>query len=262
MFSPKPSYNLRLCLKVEILMSDEPGLILLMGSRTEHAITSIQYFVPSVVHIVTSTDFKTQHSRRLKKWAEKYGFRKGEVLAVSDLFESTSFDSILSKICEIADIEKIGESKTQWMIGITGGAMHMAATGTYAALLLRMWPFYVIQPPKGQEPMPNRDVLEFPSFSGLRFAKNLKADDLVYLSQGKGEMEDFAKRFPEELFRSLCNTGLMTVKGSEWSLTSEGKHTIEFTGRSTPVMEVLAMQKAQMEKENEEEIEGCNFYIG
>jgi hypothetical protein len=242
-------------------MTDGPGLILLMGGRTEHAITSIQFFVPSVVHIVTSTDFKSQHSRRLKSWSEKYGFRKGDVHAVDDLFEPTAISSLLSLICKVADKEDFNESEISWHIGITGGTMHMAATGMYSALLLRMKAFYVIQPPKGQEPMPNRDVLEFPSFHGMGAAMALKAEDIVYLSQGEGKMEEFAQRMPEFVFQRLCGTGLLSVKEDIWKATPEGLRTLEFAGRSMPVMEVLQMvTKKAEEEENQEEDSG--FYHG
>ena len=243
-------------------MSDGPGLILLMGNRTEHAITSIQHYVPSVVHIVTSTDFKSQHARRLKTWAEKYGFRKGEVHAVSDLFESSSVNSILSEIFKVADSEQLGETKTPWYLGITGGTMHMAATGLYAALLLDILPFYVIQPPKGQVPMPNRDVLEFPSFSGMKCAMSIMSDDLKYLSQGEGKMEDFAQRMPEIIFKGLILTGLLEVEDDIWKMTPEGHRTISFAGNTMPVIELMK-QRAVIEKSNEEELEqSLGFYIG
>ena len=244
-------------------MSDDPGLILLMGNRTEHALTSIQCYVPSVVHIVTSTDFKSQNSRRLKSWSEKYGFRKGEVRAVDDLFENTAVNSILSEICQIADKEKIGEDKTRWYIGITGGTMHMAATGMYAALLLGIIPFYVIKPPEGQVPMPNRDVLQFPSLSGLNCAMGVRAEDLDYLMQGEGKMQEFASRMPEIVFKALCGTGLIEVEEDKWKMTSEGLRTISFAASSMPVREIMERQKAINEaKEKDALADGVGFYIG
>ena len=54
-------------------------MILFMGSHHAHAITSIQYFLPDAVHIVTSDDFREPYVRRLNEWSKKYGFRKGKV---------------------------------------------------------------------------------------------------------------------------------------------------------------------------------------
>jgi hypothetical protein len=231
-----------------------------MGARIEHAITSIQYFVPSVVHIITSTDYKSQHSRRLKTWAEKYGFRKGDVHAVEDLFKATSVDSILSLFCKIADVENICESEVRWHVGITGGTMHMAATGVYASLLLGIFPFYVIRPPEGQKPMPNRDVLEFPSFSGLSCLMGIPTNDLAYLAEGKGKMQDLFERMPEYI-RALHAIGLVKVEDDEWVMTPEGQHTLDFIGNSKSVQELLARQAAAVDAREQDANDVVGQYI-
>ena len=238
-------------------MSEGPGLILLMGKRTEHALTSIQCYVPSVVHIVTSTDFKSQNSRRLKSWSEKYGFRKGEVRAVDDLFENTAVNSILSEICQIADKEKIGEDKTRWYIGITGGTMHMAATGMYAALLLGIMPFYVIKPPEGQVPMPNRDVFEFPQMLGISIVLSMPMNVLAFINQGSGLIQEiFENRLmPPGMFDYLCEIGILFSDNEKWFLTEEGKASINIV-KNTPIAKELLDLKIGKHADNDDQFLG------
>ena len=102
-------------------MGESPniGLIIFMGERSEHVVTSIQRYIPSIVHIVTSDTFKIKHSRRLKSWSEKFGFEKGQVRSISDLFEPTAAASILNEVVELISLDS--ENETDWHIGITGG---------------------------------------------------------------------------------------------------------------------------------------------
>ena len=52
-------------------------MILFMGGSHEHAITSIQHFVPDAVHIVTSDKYDKVYRRRLREWSQKFRFRPG-----------------------------------------------------------------------------------------------------------------------------------------------------------------------------------------
>ena len=113
-------------------------LILFMGRQHAHAVTSIQHYAPDAVHIITSDDFRKSYVRRLNDWSKKFGFRKGTVQSVSDLFESTGVPSLLNCVFRVAGhehAESNGKMEThRWAIGITGGTMHMAAVATTAQL--------------------------------------------------------------------------------------------------------------------------------
>ena len=95
---------------------------------------------------------KPKHRRRLKDWSKQYGFREGGVNSVADLFEPSAVISLVNEVVSIQAQEKelYGDDEEYlWLIGITGGTMHMAAAGTYAGVLLNSRIFYVIQPPEG-----------------------------------------------------------------------------------------------------------------
>jgi len=215
------------------------GLVLFMGARTEHAVTSIQKFLPEVVYIVTSDDFKAQHRRRLKTWAEKYGFRAGSVKSVGDLFEETAVTSLLNEVISIAHEEEFQESDLMWHLGITGGTMHMAATGAYAALLLSMRVFYVIKPPEGMLAMPNRDVIEFPLFSGLRMGMGIKLSDIKFILEGKGKIDEFLERMPKFILFGLEMSQMIIIEERNWFLTEEGRQILEFVDSSMLAQELL-----------------------
>ena len=77
------------------------ALILFMGERIEHALTSIQKYVPEVVYIVTSDTYCAKHKRRLKEWSKQYGFRDGGVKCVDNLFHQSAVTSILNEVLSI-----------------------------------------------------------------------------------------------------------------------------------------------------------------
>jgi hypothetical protein len=236
--------------------SSGTGLVLFMGKRIEHAITSIEKYVPEVVHIVTSDIFKTEHKRRMKDWSAKYGFRAGSVRSIDDLFEPSAVSSLLNEVIAIADEEKMIESKLAWYLGITGGTMHMSATGTYAAILLGMRVFYVIKPPEGMKPMANRDVIELPQFEGLSAVMHLKFDDLMYLSNGSGQLGDFAKRMPKHIFDSLISSELMICEEEKWFITEEGEETLGFMKKSNVAQELFHNKMEEfIEKDSEKDSE-------
>jgi len=86
------------------------GLILFMGEKTEHALTSIQKYVPQVVYIVTSDKFSTKHRRRLKAWSKQYGFRDGGVKSVDNIFQKSAVTSLLNEVISIEKEEEMQES--------------------------------------------------------------------------------------------------------------------------------------------------------
>jgi len=212
------------------------GLILFMGQRIKHAITSIQKYVPEVVHIVTSDKFANQHKKRLKDWAKQFSFRQGTVSFVDDLFEESSVTSLLNEVLTIYRSEQeLQENELDWHLGITGGTMNMAATGSYAGLLLGMKIFYVIQPPEDGKPMPNRDIIEFPQLQGLGWMLHLPLEIISFLGQESGEMGDFCKIIPEQVFRKLYESELVIIDGDKWFLTEEGKANLDFV-KGTPIV--------------------------
>ena len=231
------------------------GLILFMGRRTEHALTAIQKYVPEVVHIVTSDQFASGHTKRLSQWSEKYSFRKGHVKFIDDLFEDSSVTSILNHVISIYDEElNLHKSELNWRLGITGGTMNMAATGGYVGMLLNMKLFYVIQPPEGASPMPNRDVIEFPQFQGLGWMLNIPPEMVMYLNMKSGNMHEFAKIIPENTFINLLNSDLIIIENDRWFLTEEGNKILEFV-LDTPLLSKLeqTMKSALEQKEGKTE---------
>ena len=171
----------------EIALKDtqDEVMILFMGGQHEHAITSIQKFTPDAVHIVTSDKFEKAYKRRLNDWSKKYDFRKGTVQSVEDLFEETALTSLIASIFKIAGHEfhlSDGEMETwRWNIGITGGTMVMAATGTLLASLLDAGAFYVVKPPEGKAIMPNRDIIVLPEVDALKVIMALNPTDIEYM---------------------------------------------------------------------------------
>lgn len=206
-------------------------MILFMGSHHVHAITSIQYFLPDAVHIVTSDDFREPYVRRLNEWSKKYGFRKGKVESIPDLFESTAADSLLSCVFRIAGEEyNLSDGRIMpyhWRIGITGGTMHMAAVATLAANILDSQAFYVIKPAEGEAVMPNKQVIQLPSLISLKTAMALNPIDLTtILHEKEGSLEELHENTTVEpwLFGRMKAVGLMETHPSEprWRLTGSG----------------------------------------
>lgn len=215
------------------------ALILFMGERIEHALTSIQKYVPEVVYIVTSDTYCAKHKRRLKEWSKQYGFRDGGVKCVDNLFHQSAVTSILNEVLSIEREEiELHENSLSWHLGITGGTMHMAATGSYAGLLLGMKLFYVVQPPEDGKPMPNRDVIEFPQLLGLGMAMHLPIEIISYLNKGTGEMKELGEYIPENIFWHLCEMDILFLDGENWFVTEEGTAILKLVG-DTPIAKSL-----------------------
>ena len=104
------------------MVKDNFGLILFMGERTEHALTSIQRYLPRVVYIVTSEKFATKHKRRLRDWSKHYTFKSGGVKVIENLFDKSAITSILNQVISIkSEEEELHDSQLIWRLGITGG---------------------------------------------------------------------------------------------------------------------------------------------
>ena len=213
--------------------SPEKVLILFMGGRYEHAITSIHHYVPDCVHIVTSDTFRTQYVRRLRNWSKSFGFRKGKVESVSDLFKASSVDSLMRAVFAIIGHERNREGTScvdysNWKVGITGGTMHMAAVAMNAATLLGSTACYVVMPEKGQKVVPNRDVIEFPNLSAMKIAMGLSTLDAHYLSEeNSGELDKLHRETKIEpwMMWKLKETGVVEINlpNGTWRLKSSGK---------------------------------------
>ena len=206
-------------------------MILFMGSNHQHALTSIQYYVPDAVHIVTSDDFRDQYVRRLNEWSKKYGFRKGTVESIPDLFERTAADSLLSCVFRIVGAEykhsSGGITPFHWRIGITGGTMHMAAVATLAANIIDSQAFYVIKPGEGEAVMPNKQVIELPSLISLKTAMALNPVDVSFiLNEGEGHLDDLGSKTEVSpwLVGRMKAVGMMDTHPKEplWRLTTSG----------------------------------------
>lgn len=206
-------------------------MILFMGSHHQHALTSIQHYVPDAVHIITSDDFREKYVRRLNEWSKKYGFRKGKVESVPDLFERTATDSLLSCVFRIAGHENNHSDGRMmphmWRVGITGGTMHMAAVATLASNILDSQAFYVVKPEEGEAVMPNKQVIELPTLISLKTAMALNPADVpAIMEASEGTLDDLFENTEVEpwLLARLEAVGLFQTHPSEprWNLTWSG----------------------------------------
>jgi hypothetical protein len=243
---------------------DDYGLILFMGERVEHALTSIQRYLPSVVHIVTSDKFATKHKRRLKEWSKHYTFRPGTVRSIENLFHKSAVTSILNEVMSIKNEEDLlHDSELIWRIGITGGTMHMAAAGSYAGLILGMKVFYVSMPQGEAKPMPIRDVIELPQLNALGLIMHLPYGVLRYLKLGKGEVKDFVDIIPENLFLIMCDMDLLFFDDKSWFLTEEGAATIELVSNTAMIDELKTEKYGDLEQRlNKVKEENPESFIG
>ncbi len=241
-------------------------LILFMGGTHQHAITSIQHYAPDAVHIITSGDFREAYVRRLNEWSRKYGFRKGCVQAVSDLFEPTSVPSLLSKVFNVAGHEhnlSKGRMEThQWTIGITGGTMHMAAVATLASNILDARAFYVIKPKEGEAIMPNKQIIEMPALTVLKTAMALKATDVnEIMEKESGIIPELLENTQVEpwLLGRLEAVGILETNANEplWRLTWMGEQVLTML-RSGPMFRLRLGDEtfSAFEGENPENYDG------
>jgi len=247
-------------------------LVLFMGGHHEHAITSIQHYVPDAVNIVTSDRFHTQYVRRLNDWSKRFDFRKGVVQSVEDLFEPTAVDSLLGCVFDIVrhehtleDTQGGAPDTSLWKVGLTGGTMHMAAVAMTAASLLDSTAFYVIKPGDGEAVMPNRDVIEFPSLSAMKMAMSLKPTEVAYMHEvAKGTLEDIHTKtsvlpwmMVEMHSRGMVN---LDMENAEWSLTELGFKVFRMLLTGPHFQHLVMQEMMALEKEKNTEVEEPDFY--
>ena len=208
-------------------------MILFMGRNFEHAKTSFQYYSPDAVHLVTSDELRKTYVRRLNNWSKRYGFRKGTVQSIGDLFEPSSIDSLLSCVFSVVSVEsRLSEgpiSTHMWSVGITGGTMHMAAVATLVSNALDANAFYVTRPNEGEAVMPRKQVFEMPSLISLKTAMALNPSTLRNLIQEEsGDVSDLVEANGVEpwLVGRLEASGIIETHRSKpiWRLTKPGRH--------------------------------------
>ena len=209
----------------------ERVMILFMGRNFEHAKASFQYYSPDAVHLITSEELRKPYVRRLNNWSRSYGFRKGTVQSVTDLFEGSSVNSLLSCVYRISSEEftySEGRMEThRWVVGLTGGTMHMAAVATLASNALDATAFYVSRPKEGEAVMPMKQVFEMPTLISLKTAMALSPRSLeALMEEGKGEIPElFEEKVVEPwLMHRLEASGILETHPSQpmWRLTKQG----------------------------------------
>jgi|ETNmetMinimDraft_3_1059899.scaffolds.fasta_scaffold13920_2 hypothetical protein len=232
-------------------------MILFMGGSHEHAITSIQHFVPDAVHIITSDKYDKVYRRRLREWSQKYKFRRGTVQAVSDLFEPSSVSSLIGCAWSVAGHEhNLFEGKIEtwkWNIGITGGTMHMAAVASLVAGVLDAHAFYVIKPEEGGAVMPNRDVIMLPGIHALKMAMALNPLDLDFMmSDDTGDLDILLEKTSVEPWMiDLMETSLLVETHPtepKWRMTPMGGKLLTML-RNGPLQTMLTMEEMARLKE-------------
>jgi hypothetical protein len=243
-------------------------LILFMGRTHAHAITSIQHYTPDAVHIITSSDFRKSYVRRLNDWSKKYGFRKGTVQSVSDLFEPTSINSLLGCVFSVAAHEaELTEGKMEtfrWKVGITGGTMHMAAVASMAAGILDALPFYVMRPNAGETVMPNKHVIEMPNLSALKTVMALNPVDIRKIKEiDEGPIEEFQRQTELQRWTAglLEQSGVIQMHPDEprFRVTALGHQIITMLG-SGPIFQM--MYNTEMDKKVQAEDDDDRYYHG
>ena len=239
-------------------------MILFMGGSHEHAITSIQHFVPDAVHIVTSTKYEKPYRRRLSDWSKKFKFRRGTVQSISDLFEPSSVSSLIGCAWRVAGHEhdfSEGRMDTwKWTIGITGGTMHMAAVASLVAGVLDANAFYVIEPEDGAAIMPNRDVIMLPGINALKLAMAMNPLDLDFvMSDETGDLEIlYDNTSIQPWMIDLMKSSLLVEihpEEPQWRLTTMGRNLLTML-RSGPLHGMLArgeMQRLQEVQKSRQE---------
>ena len=208
-------------------------MILFMGRNFDHAKTSFQFYSPDAVHLITSDELRKPYVRRLNTWSKRYGFRRGTVQSVGDLFESSSINSLLSCVFRIVSEEKrTSEGKISthlWTIGLTGGTMHMAAVATLGSNALDATAFYVTRPEEGEAVMPRKQVFEMPALISLKTAMALSPSSLRHMiDEGRGEIPELIETNGVEpwLVSRLEASGILETHPSRpiWRLTTPGRH--------------------------------------
>jgi hypothetical protein len=208
--------------------NNRPVMILFMGGTEEHAVTSFQKYYPESVHIVTSDKYAEKYETLLDQWSGEYGFRRGVVSFVDDLFEPSGMHSLVGAFYgALHDERENGPERPhapQLAIGITGGTMHMAVTGAYLAQVVGGFVFYVLRPKEGQAVVPNRDVIHFPIADCTKIALQTNVKDINYLmSKQKGTMEELSESgINEYWFDTLRGNGMLGINEDGWYVTVHG----------------------------------------
>lgn len=245
-------------------MTSEPDtvLILFMGRSHAHAVTSIQHYTPDAVHIITSDDFRKSYVRRLNDWAKQFGFRKGTVQSVSDLFKETSVPSLLNCVFRIAGHEHaVSDGKMEpqrWAIGMTGGTMHMAAVATTASSILDTRIFYVIKPAEGEAVMPNKHVIEMPGLHSVKMAMALNPRDITaMMEQGGGPIPELLGNTDIEpwMIGQMATRGIIEINpdGDEWRVAPMGKQLFTMLSSGPLWSTVLAAEMQKVMAQSSEE---------
>ncbi len=217
---------------------ERPTMLLFMGDREEHAITSFKHFYPSSVHIITSDRFSEKYESLIQEWSGDFGFRAGQVKSVTDLFEPSSVNSMLkaSLECLADEYEARDGTPGQLFVGITGGTTHMALTGSYLTQLVGGTAFYVLRPPEGKPILPQRDILIFPEMGGAKLALRTKTPDIHYLmSNQSGSVDELKEEsmMNDDYLEMASDAGLIEVKEGSWEVTELGRASYGFASSTS-----------------------------
>ena len=152
------------------------GLILTIGKSTEHVKTSIQYYNPDYMTLLTSEEYASTTRRKLSHWKKQYDL-DGDVAVIKGLFTNESAENIMTESLRAIDVLRSAELEYIFM-GITGGTMHMAAAASSAATIAGVPIFYVKQPDGEQVVQPNKDVIEMSTLGAYTRLSKLPAEAL------------------------------------------------------------------------------------
>ena len=233
------------------------GLVLTIGETSEHVNTSLQFYSPSKLILLTSEKFAYKTRRRLSHWKKQFNL-EGEVFVIEDLFGKDAAYYIMEKTFKAIHSLYDQEYKPV-LVGITGGTMHMAAAVTTAANISYAPLFYVKQPNGLEVVQPQKDVIEMPTLTAFNKIMLLPPDALQLFSKvadGALEGEDInlsladAKEInmPVGFLDHLTEIRVMEkLSKTEYVFTNAGSVIIQIIAKNPNIAKMLESKKIKNE---------------
>lgn len=233
------------------------GLVLTIGESSEHVSTSLQFYSPDKLILLTSEKFASKTRRRLSHWKKQFDL-EGDVYVIKDLFSRDAAYHIMDQA--FGAIHTLRHEKYDpVLLGITGGTMHMAAAATTAANISYAPVFYVKQPNGQQVVQPNKDIIEMPTLAAFNKIIALPPEALhlfakVAGKQTKGEeitlsaSDAKAIGIPQGFLDHLADVRVMTkISKSEYVFTNTGGLIIQIATKNPNIAKTLDAENKKNE---------------
>tara|TARA_B110000444_G_scaffold261258_1_gene312173 strand:- start:25044 stop:25778 length:735 start_codon:yes stop_codon:yes gene_type:complete len=233
------------------------GLVLTIGETSEHVNTSLQFYSPDKLILLTSEKFASKTRRRLSHWKKQFNL-EGEVFVIEDLFGKDAAYHIMDKTFKAIHSLHDQEYKPV-LVGITGGTMHMAAAVSTAANISYAPVFYVKQPSGTEVVQPNKDVIEMPTLTAFNKIMLMPTEALQLFSrvaEAVAEGEDVnlslsdAKdiNMPVEFLDHLTEIRVMEkLSKTEYVFTNAGSVIVQIIAKNPNIAKMLESKKKKSE---------------